>query len=300
MSQSASRETRAKSTSRRIRRRVILGLAALAAIAAVAPATSQADVRVMTRNLYLGADLSPGTRPPASRSWWTRRARSSTRSTRTSSRIARQGAGARRSWTRSPDLVGLQEVALWRTAPCTDNPLASDGHPGPLRLPRAAPQAAEQGQAALPLGDRPARVRLRGVGEHGQQRGDVRAGLPARQRDQRPADDARRDPRPHRRAREDLERARAPTSRRLLQVKPGGLTVDVTRGWTSVDAQGPGSAEVPLRQHPPRGVRQPGDQPHQPARTSANGQIREAQAKELFATGGPADRQAAGDPASAT
>ena len=138
-----------QSTSRRIRRRVILGLAALAAIAAVAPATSQADVRVMSRNLYLGADLSPGTNAGSFQELVNAAGQILHQVDQNDFRI-RAKVLAHEILNQNPDLVGLQEGALWRKAPCTDNPLAftaTQVRPG--RLPRAAAQRAEQGRAAL-------------------------------------------------------------------------------------------------------------------------------------------------------
>ena len=71
-------------------------------------------------------------------------------------------------------------------------------------------------------------------------------------------------------------------------MRPAGVRLNVTRGWTRGRREGRPEPQVPLRQHPPRGVRQPGEQPHQPSADVGNGAIREAQAKELFERGGPA------------
>jgi hypothetical protein len=65
----------------------------------------------------------------------------------------------------------------------------------------------------------------------------------------------------------------------LLQVKPAGVTVDVTRGWTAVDAI--------VNTHLEAFDSQTSN--HTSKDTDVgNGQIREAQGKELFASGGPA------------
>ena len=77
----------------------------------------------MTRNLYLGADLTPGDRPRPRQANSSRpTAASSARSKRPTSRSAR-GAWRRRSSQNEPDLVGLQEVALWREAPPSVGPI---------------------------------------------------------------------------------------------------------------------------------------------------------------------------------
>jgi endonuclease/exonuclease/phosphatase family metal-dependent hydrolase len=74
----------------------------------------------------------------------------------------------------------------------------------------------------------------------------------------------------------------------LLQVKPGGVSVNVTRGWTRVDAKVPGLAKFRfVNTHLEAFDNQPTNHTSQDTDVT-NGQIREAQAKELFASGGPA------------
>ena len=102
---------------------MILGLAALAAIAAVAPATSQANVKVMSRNLYLGADLTPGTNATSFQGLVNAAGQILHQVDQNDFRI-RAKVLAHEILNQNPDLVGLQEGALWRKAPCTDNPLA--------------------------------------------------------------------------------------------------------------------------------------------------------------------------------
>ena len=72
----------------------------------------------MTRNLYLGADLTPAIQAPAPTTSSTRTGRSSATSTPTTFRPG-QGAGAGDP-QKQPDLVGLQEVSLWRSGPVND------------------------------------------------------------------------------------------------------------------------------------------------------------------------------------
>jgi hypothetical protein len=106
------------------------------AFAAMQPLSAEAagkprPVGVMTRNLYLGADLTPAITAPdpvalaiaATGIWQTVQA---------TNFPERARALASEIKTRAPLLVGLQEVALWRTGP-------PDGPPGFPGLPNATP-----------------------------------------------------------------------------------------------------------------------------------------------------------------
>ncbi len=73
----------------------------------------------------------------------------------------------------------------------------------------------------------------------------------------------------------------------LLRVKPGGVTVDVTRGWTKVDAKVGKRSFRFVNTHLEAFDNQASN--HTSKETDVgNGQIREAQSRELFAKGGPA------------
>ena len=91
-------------------------MAAVAAVAmpAVAEAKSRApEVTVMTRNVFLGADLAPAINAPGSRRRST--ARASIWNEMQSTRFADRAVPLAREIKRSKaDLVGLQEVARWR------------------------------------------------------------------------------------------------------------------------------------------------------------------------------------------
>ena len=114
-------------------RAIVLGVAAAlvsAAVLAVVPAVRAADpggppVRVMTRNLYLGADLSPAIEAstPAEALAAGASIFSVVRRTNFPERaaaLAREIAGA------APDLLGLQEVAAWYSGPAGDAAPATD------------------------------------------------------------------------------------------------------------------------------------------------------------------------------
>ena len=105
---------------------VALAVAALAAVSAgapAAPAKSKPQVTVMTRNLFLGADLLPLATAPAGVPFQqaVAKALASVQATDPAARmklIAGEIAAAK------PDLVGLQEVSQWST-----RPLGSTGTP---------------------------------------------------------------------------------------------------------------------------------------------------------------------------
>jgi endonuclease/exonuclease/phosphatase family metal-dependent hydrolase len=108
------------------RGRVVLAAAALlgliaafaAAVAADAGAAKaqprSAEVRVMTRNLYLGADLGPAI-AAASPSAFAAANGQILRDVDTNNFPVRAKGLAKEIISKNPDLVGLQEVALWRT-----------------------------------------------------------------------------------------------------------------------------------------------------------------------------------------
>ncbi len=95
-------------------RKLLALVAALAAPAALAPAAAQArDVTVMTRNVYLGADLIPLATAPADQ--FRQAASGVFDSVVAGDPNARMQLIAGEIAKAKPDLVGLQEVSLWRT-----------------------------------------------------------------------------------------------------------------------------------------------------------------------------------------
>jgi endonuclease/exonuclease/phosphatase family metal-dependent hydrolase len=119
-------------------RRPLPLIAVLALVASLVvcllPAVAQANwghffkkedrVRVMTRNIYLGADLGPGLAATTPEQFFTANGAILRQVTRTNFPL-RAKALAAEILRERPDLVGLQEVALWRTAPPSLDPVAS-------------------------------------------------------------------------------------------------------------------------------------------------------------------------------
>src|SRR3954453_11198060 len=112
-------------------RRLLIPLALLAALVA-APATSPAakapkteKITVMSRNLFLGADLLPLAVTPAGEKF-ERAVGKLFDEVRATEPDARMKLVAGEIAKAKPDLVGLQEVTLWRTGPKKDGKPATD------------------------------------------------------------------------------------------------------------------------------------------------------------------------------
>ena len=106
---------------------VLLGATGIGAVAADT-ADARTGIKVMSRNLYLGADLTPLILAPT-QSLFRQRATQVWRQVKRTDFPARSKRIAREIKVRKPDLIGLQEVALWRR---TDRG-QSDGDATPAR-----------------------------------------------------------------------------------------------------------------------------------------------------------------------
>jgi endonuclease/exonuclease/phosphatase family metal-dependent hydrolase len=106
---------------RKTARRMLAALLALTALAAIVPAAEAAkasrhNVTVMTRNLYLGTDLIPIALAP-NPAQFEKAASEGYAQVQATNFPARAALIAREVKRTKPDLIGLQETALWRTGP---------------------------------------------------------------------------------------------------------------------------------------------------------------------------------------
>lgn len=86
------------------------------------------QVNVMTRNLYLGADLTPAIAAKNTNEFVQANGQILREVTANNFRVRAKGL-AQEILKKKPDLVGLQEVALWRTGPPSLEPLLSPAGP---------------------------------------------------------------------------------------------------------------------------------------------------------------------------
>src|SRR4051812_37554623 len=255
-------------------------VAALLLIPVAAADAKPATVKVMTRNLFLGADLGPGTSAKDFQGL-VNGAGQILNQVDANKFPTRAKGLAKEILANKPDLVGLQEASLWRTEPCDQNPLppkatqirydyiqlllAELGHG--YRLALAKPEfdfevwANTDGNQATagpgcPMGSEiNGRLTMRDAIL-------VRKGV-------------------------KVSRAKSGTFKTLLRLKPAGVNVDVTRGWTALDATVAGKKFHFVNTHL-EAFDNSTTNPTNGGKQFTNGQVREAQAKELTAKGGPA------------
>ena len=272
------------SSIRRGDRRSLIGLGVLGLLVVVSGLAPSADakgdrhkVRVMTRNLDLGADLAPVTR--VSNFNELKDAAGVALNEVDENNFPTRARGlAAEILKRRPDLVGLQEVPLYRDAPCSDPffpPQATHVRYDYLRLLMGRlNKGGKRYRVAIThtLTDFEAPANTDGSSDHS-------CDINARYTD-RDAILVRRGVK--------TTHAQAGTFSTLLVARLSGLDIPQLRGWTRVDAKVKG---VPtfrfVNTHLEAFDNQRLNHTNQGTDVK-NGRVREAQAKELFRRGGPA------------
>src|SRR3954452_19457436 len=259
--------------------RIAALIAALMLIPVAAADAKPATVKVMTRNLYLGADLSPGMNASNVQELVNGAGQILNQVDANNFPVRAKGL-AKEIRTTSPDIVGLQEAALWRTEPCDRNPLPPAATTARYDYIASLLREVNKGKklyrvaVVKPEFDFEVWANTDGnestAGPNCPMGSEVNGRLTMRYAILVRSGVKVRSP-------------KAGTFKTLLRVKPAGVNVDVTRGWTSIDATAHGkklhfvTAHLEAFDNSPSGNLTNGD------KTVGNGQIRQAQAKELVA-----------------
>jgi endonuclease/exonuclease/phosphatase family metal-dependent hydrolase len=259
---------------------VLLAMLVLAMLSA--PARSQAanpKVSVMTRNLYLGADLSPGIAAQNFNELKDAAGTILNQVDQNNFPVRARGL-AQEILQKRPALVGLQEAALWRTAPCGSPffpPQATTVRYDFIQLLLNRLGSNYRLVVSQPEFDFETPANTDHSPDHSC---DINARLTMR--------DA------------ILKRVGTDVVTRnpgkghfdtLLQEPVSGVPVDVTRGWTNVDARVDGSGWFRfVDTHLEAFDNQSANHTNQNTDVG-NGEVRLAQAQQLVAPGGPADSQ---------
>jgi endonuclease/exonuclease/phosphatase family metal-dependent hydrolase len=271
------------------RTRVATAILVLAAALATPAAAQEARrLKVMSQNVFLGADLGPGARA-------------------TSFQELVDGAGqilnqvdanrfdirsqvlAREIRRKKPDLVGLQEVALWRQAPCTDNPLS---------FTATEVRPAGDFLALLLDGLNKTKERYSVVIAEPEFDFQVWANMDGDETTSGPGCPFGSEIEGRLTMRDVIlvrNNRRITTSgaagghfNTLLQVRPGGFPINVTRGWTKVTAQVQDSEPFTFVNTHLEALDNGATNHTSQGTDVGNGEVRKAQAEELIAPGGPA------------
>jgi hypothetical protein len=259
------------------------------------------QLTVMTRNLYLGADLTPALQASGVGGAVDAAYQIEQQVHRTQFPTVRAALLANEIKKRKPDVVGLQEAALWRTGPydlgaVTSGPKATQIDPQGgdflsdlLAKLNKGGKKGKKGAAAAKKKKPPLQYRIAVVKTEfdfelpvNQGSGGL-SGCPAQCHNERLT---MRDAILVRKG-VKTSNASSGTFNTLLRVKVGGvLNVDVTRGWAAVDAKVNGKKVHVVDSHLEAfdsGSSNTGSD----GQTYPKGGIREAQAKQLIAPDGP-------------
>jgi hypothetical protein len=279
----------------------VLGLTLLPGVADAKGKKKGHQLTVMTRNLYLGADLSPALQATDVPGAVDAAFQIEQQVHRTQFPTVRAALLANEIKKRKPDIVGLQEAALWRTGPydlsaVTSGPKATQVDPQGgdflsdlLTQLNKGGNKGKKGAASAKKKAPPVRYRIAVVKTEFDFELPVNKGTggltvcPAQCHNERLT---MRDAILVKKG-VKVSNASSGTFNTLLRVKVGGaLNVDVTRGWAAVDAKVHGKKVHVVDSHFEAfdsGASNTGSD----GKTYPKGGVREAQAKQLIAPGGP-------------
>jgi endonuclease/exonuclease/phosphatase family metal-dependent hydrolase len=253
-------------------------------VAAEAKPAQSSKVKVMTRNLYLGADLTPGVQAKDLQGLVDAAGTILNQVDQNNFPVRAKGLAAEIN-QQKPDLVGLQEASLWRTGPCTESPIP----------PKAT--TVKYDYVKLLLGElNKGKKRYRVVISKNEFDFEVYANTDGDESTAAPGCqlgseiNGRLTMRDVILARKGTVRTSSPKSGTfdtLLEVRPAGVSIDVTRGWTSVDAKVGSQKFRFINTHLEAFDNNAANHTNKGADVG-NGEVRQAQASELVKVGGPA------------
>jgi endonuclease/exonuclease/phosphatase family metal-dependent hydrolase len=264
---------------------VAAGAAIFAVPAAVGARPKPAKVSVMSRNLSLGADLTPGIQATSLQGLVTAAGVILKQVDDNKFGVRAKGLAAE-IVGKNPDLVGMQEVALWRTEPCTESPLPPHATQVRYDYLQLLLKQLNQGKTryrtviSQPEFDFELWVNTDGNESTSAPGCPLGSELNGRL--------TMRDVILARNGRVQTSNAKGANFKTLLQVRPGGVATNVTRGWTRVDAKVPGAAKFRFVNTHLEAFDNQASNHASTGSDVGNGAIREAQAKELTKSGGPA------------
>jgi endonuclease/exonuclease/phosphatase family metal-dependent hydrolase len=264
---------------------ILAAVAAALAFAAPAGAADQPRLKVMSRNVYLGADLTPGTKATSVQEL-VNAAGVILNQVDANKPSVRMKNLANEILSKQPDLVGLQEAALWRTEPCDQNPVPPKATTVRYDYVKLLLKVLNKGQkrykvvVSKPEFDFEVWANTDG--------NEATAGTGCPFGSEINGRLTMRDAILARIGHVTTTNPKSKTFDTLLQVRPGGVPVDVTRGWTAIDATVKGSRTVRFVNTHLEAFDNQATNHTNKGTDVGNGEIREAQAKELFAKGGPA------------
>ena len=259
-------------------------LAAVAAALMLMPVATAdakpATVKVMTRNLYLGADLGPGMNATSLQGLADGAGQILNQVDQNKPSVRMAGV-ANEILAAKPDVVGLQEAALWRTEPCDKSPLppaATTVRYDYIKLILRHLKHQYRVAAVKPEFDFEVWADTDGneqtSGANCPYGSEINGRLTMRD-----AILVRRGVK--------VANAKTGTFKTLRRVKPAGVNIDITRGWAAIDATVARHEFHFVDAHLEAFDNSLSNDTNQ-GTSVGNGQIRAAQAKELVAAGGPA------------